>query len=403
MSWNTPGVRRLSRFKDQPFSLSNWGNSQLDIGLNPLKASGYLAALEIVIPLTNIAGTLNAGTLALQPAAQLGVLRAIKRIQLQSQGITDLLDLRGDDTYFLQYVNRKQRGLTFSTEYAFGAPPSAPNGGVNLAGIATSQAFASPNGTFSLRLIIPMTMELRLKGTKKPVYQTSGAPLVGQDGKPAWIEGDSSYEISLISLLSRDLSITPYMTVNPLYGPGVNSLLASTGAAVASANVNGYINARVYNVPPAAGDRPLPEQTSLILSRTTATTPVVGGAGIVKFREAGVLLRCSYVAVDANDNYVDLAATPQGSIDFGWGTHVSKFGETVEDNICASLDRLDEIPPQGVLVHDFVSEHEDINDVINTVKLADITTNFSGLPANVAQLRVIEERLIPVTAKPQGA
>lgn len=400
MSWDTLGKRKLNKIQDQPFSLQGWGNSQQDIQLRALQDAGYLRSLKIEVPQLTAAGTLGTGTLALQPDPQLGPLRAIKLFQLSTQAIANLVYLAGHDFYFLRYFSRR-RGDPL-VDYKFSGAPSAPNGGDSQVGINISESFASPNATLSLSLYLPMTMDIKLRGVATGLSKADGSPLVGSDGKQISAVLDRDLEISLISLQSSELAIQPGITVNPLYSGGPNSFLAATGNATAAATFAGRLNSYMYDVPTLAIDRPNGYQTSLILSRQYVETPVQGGSVEVPFRKAGSLIRAGYVFLDANGNFVDVATTPTATLQFGWGSRVTKINETVEDNLTDCYRRYGGPAPQGLLVHDFFWEHGDLNDVINTRRLASVSCIMNGLPGTVAKVHTIEERIIPVQLRPQG-
>lgn len=404
MAWDTLGRRKLNKMVDQPIQLANWGNAQQSVQLRAMQDAGYLRALEIEVPQTLITGTPAAGTIALQPSAQLGLLRSIDSFRITTQAIADLVSLHGDDFYFLAYMRQAERHRVDGTiNYAFSAPPSAPNGGTSLAGVGTSQSLAGNNVNLALHLYLPMTMDVLLRGVETQLSDSSGKPLAGPDGKPLSAIMDRQMEISLISLQSSELAVQPSLRLNPSYGPGVNNPVLTTGAATATATFSGQLNSYIYDVPTDPADRPNGYQTSMILSRTYVETNVLNSAVEIPFRRAGSLYRVGYLFLDANRNYVDVASTPLGRLQFGWGTRVTKIDETVESNIAACLRRTGQVPPQGLLVHDFFSEFADLNDVINTVRLANITTRMTGLPASVATVRAIEERIIPVKLRPQGA
>lgn len=388
MSWETLGVKKLNKIQDQPINLTGWSSGQVGVPMKALQDAGYLRALEIEVPKLTLAGTLGTGTLALQASAQLGVLRAINRFRLTTQAISSLVDIRGEDFFFLRYTSSRKgeyRGL--DANYSFGSPPSAANGGVSLAGVNTSQSYSSPNGTLTLSLYLPMTIDVLLKNISTPVQLP--------DGKTASAIMDKRLEVSLINLQNAELAVQPSLLLNPAYSLTTDSPLLATGNATATGTFAGNVNSYIYDVPAPAADRPTPYQLSMILSRQNVDTTVNGSTAEVDFRRAGLLLKAHYVAYDSNDNLVDWAATPGATLEFAWGTKVSKRYETVESNIAECIRRYGAVPPQGLLVHDFFTDTETLDDTINTVRLANVRCLFTGL-SGISKIRCIEERLIPV-------
>lgn len=410
MPWGSNGITNKRRMLDQSATV-NWGGTVTRIPTRALTQVGYLSRLRIKIPVQ--AGTLTVGagvSVAAQAALQRPAFRAIQAFDITAQGISPFYQLsKGVDLAFLQYVNN---GKQQYQDIGFGAAPdiapASPVGtlgrvAASMAAVAYTVAAAAVSATsqnvqFSAVLDIPLTEYVRFP---EYVQQTQN----GVTTVPA-----QNVEVGLVTLQNTQQNITPHLTLNPLFSGTVDSPFLQTGGTP-TGNLSTLVEfySTFYDVPSNPADQPPGYSQLFIISRTSTDDGVAGGNVNHTFAPAGLLLRAIYSFYDVNDNLVDIASqgiqaiatyplpaqTNEGVISFAWGSTVYKSTERFSMNLAEALEIYGEPPPPGALFHDFFRDHS-VTDVINTAALPNVRAVITGLPAAVATVHSIEERMVPV-------
>jgi len=392
MGWDDNGANNERYVIDQQGGVAAWGASQVAIPFNRIQNAGYLRAARLKLPPTVFPITPGTGTAAVQPSAQLGPLRALARLQISTQVVANLVDVKGQDIYFLRYARiGNLRTPTFEPYYPLTGSTPPVNGGTPVQAYSTGQTIATGvSTTISLDLMLPLTE--RIKVRRRATQQSA-------DGKTqAIVSMDQEMEVGLISLQNSQFAMQPRITLNPFYSGTVDSALLTTGNATAGGPATFQIATEIYDVPQADADKPSLYQRAMIRTLQNAGDEVVaGGSFIHTFQPGGYLLKALYLFYDANDNLVDVATTPGAVTQFVWGTKVFKIDEFVSDNLTRAFRIYEQPAPVGLLVHDFLAMGEmTLAQCPDTATLANVRAVFTGLPANVVKANVVEARLVPV-------
>jgi hypothetical protein len=386
MPWGDNDVTEARWIKDQTATVNGWAGSQVQVGFQRLQNAGYLRRLRLFLPPTTGATTLNAGTFNIQGAGQVGPYRAISRFTLVTQAISNLIDLRGEDFHFLNYVRNGDRarhnGLA---NYAFGASNAGLNTGNATGNWLTQNSVTANNGTLTLAIDIPMTEIITFRDTVVRQASSQGGPVLA----------DVDKEVGLISLQNSQFAIQPRLVLNPHYSTGVNAPFLTTGAAVDTVNATFTLGSEIYDVPADPNDRPPLFQRALIVTRQNIDHPASGGLCNITFAPAGFLLRTIYAFYDTNDNLVDISAAGP-NVQFVWGSTVIKIDETIQMNYERCLRWYGWQPPLGIAVHDFLGDDGTLAEAVNTAQLVNVRAMWTGLPGSVVNVRTIEERLVPI-------
>lgn len=404
MAWGDPGVNTPIFVNDQEIDVTNWGSSGPKPSTTRIQTAGFIRGLWLRIPPTQFNGPVLAGaeTVALQAGNQLGPYRMFSEVRVSTQVVNDLLHVRGEDLYLLQYLNsgkHREAGDSFMSHYQLDAAPSAPNGGNAASNYLSSESINAVSTSVALQanlthmIYIPISQELVMHNT---VYVPSG------DGKTnVPVRFDRKTEVGFINVQNSRFAMQPRFFLNPMYSDGVDSWLkVSNGYAATAADFTMYLDVDMYPVPDNAADLPPQELLMYVYQRrnTFSDIQVQNGGFTYRPDPAGLLCRFSVALYDANDNLVDVSANPLGNIDLQWGTSVHRIEETVQRNLVRAVDRYGELPPTGYLIYDFLADdHGGIAHCLPP-ELSNTKCVFSGLPSSITTARVIEERLIPVTA-----
>ena len=394
MAWGDPGKTESRFLTDQSPQVANYGAAQANMSTSRLQTAGYVRALRLRIAPTTFTGVPGTGSVAAQPAAQLGAYRMFARVQLTTQVTSDILNVRGEHLYFMHYIQAGARLLwrNFMHQYSLSSPPNAANGGANMANYATSVSYSGTTLTIAQLLRIPISGFIRAR---------SMLSLPGANNTVQRVQVERDMELGIISVQSAQFAMQPRITLNPLYSTGVNAPALVTGNGTVTAGaLSSDLDAEIYDVPEKIEDRPPAQMRGTVFSRRTAEDDALaGGGGRHTFLPSGMLVRAVYAFYDVNDNLVDVSTTPNATIDLVWGTTVNKYHETVQENLARCAERYDNPAPQGILVHDFLADDGGgITQAPLTAILANVRVVFAGLPAAAVTLRVLEERLIPVKA-----
>lgn len=404
MAWGDPGVNTPIYVNDQEVNVSNWGAGVVKPATTRIQSAGFIRGLLLRMPKTVFAGPVLTGseTVALQPSAQLGSLRTFSEIRVSTQVVNDLLHIRGEDAYFLDYVNSGRRRAdadNYQKMLSLQANNNAPNGGNASANYLTAESINAVST--STALAADLTYMIYLPISQNIVmHNTINVPDgTGKGSVP--VRFDRETEIGFINVQNDRFAMQPRFTLNPMWSAGVDSWLVETnGYAATPANFSFYLDVDMYPVPDSAGDMPPAELLSFVYQRRNTFTDIQVQNGSYTYRPdpAGLLTRFILLHYDTNDNLVDVSVNPLGTIDLQWGTSVHRVVESVQRNLARCASRYGTLPPQGALIYDFLAD--DNGGLAHSLppELSNTKCVVSGLPASVTTTRVIEERLIPVTA-----
>lgn len=401
MPWGDPGVNTPIYVNDQEVNVTNWGASGAKPATTRVQTAGFVRGLIIRLPKTAFAGPAeSSNTIALQPAAQLGAYRVYSEVRISTQVVNDLLHVRGEDLAFLEYVNSGRR-RSAAENFGFGkypiqTPPAAPNGGDSASNYLTAESLAvGPPVSANLTqfIYLPISQDIVMHNT---VNVPSG------DGKTTVpVRFDRVTEVGFVNVQNDRFAMQPRFSLNPMYSAGIDSWLVETGGyAMTPANFSFYLDVDMYPVPDSAADLPPQELMSFVFQRRNTFTDIQVQNGAYTYRPdpAGLLCRFILLHYDANDNLVDVSANPLGTIDLQWGTSVHRVIESVQRNLARAASRYGALPPQGCLIYDFLADDQGGLADSLPPELSNTKCTVSGLPAGIATVRVVEERLIPVTA-----
>lgn len=398
MSWDDPGVNSPIYVNDQTINVTNWGANVNNPATSRIQSAGFIRGVILRLPPTQFTGPAPTGgqTVGLQPAAQTGLLRMFGRIQVSTQVVNDLLNIRGEDVDILNYLNSGRPGAPandFRRQYAYASAPQAKNGGNNAANYLSSEAISGQTATLSHYIYLPISQYIVQHNT---INVPSG------DGKTTVpVRFDRTTEVGFINVQNDRFAMQPRLQLNPLYGPNVDSWLIETSAyAMNAASFSMYLDVDMYPVPDNAADLPPAELLAFVYQRRNTFTDiaVANGGYTYKPDPAGLLCRVAITHYDVNDNFVDLSVNPNALLDLQWGTSVHRYVETLQRNYARAALRYGALPPEGRLIYDFLAD--DNGGLADSLppELSNTKLVVSGLPAGVTTARVYEERLIPVTS-----
>lgn len=405
MSWMQRGATVQRNYTDQTQTVTVSNNS-ITIPFNSLKTLGFLKSLRLYTPFK--AQTANAGTaLAAPTALQAQQLRPIRHFRLQAQGIAPIYDVDGPDLGYLSYVgNGKPQSERTYRAKTLGYVNTAA-GAVNpfvfpqaLAAASMTQEKFSPvveyisgGPTFSMGYAIEIPISEWIVFPNTAVGKAGNAIMVA----------DTQLEAGLLFMQNNQQVITPYVDLAPLYAAAYPAvILTGGGTQTLSATQSWTIESEFYDVPPSQDNWPSPYQLGMVVTRTARDIQVSSGIVSYQFKQAGILLRSIYVFYNDTttfgtqvDVFADGTATPDLiNLELKSGGTITKIKETAQLNGMRSLDRYGD-PPPGVLIHDLIWDGF-ITQAIDTAGLVDVRCDFSGLPAPITRMHVIEERLVPI-------
>jgi hypothetical protein len=402
-------------FPTQAVTVGTLAGAVVIIPFQQLANIGFLRALDLYSPSNTGTTVLGGGGAAVQGGLQQAQWRELNQIQINLQSTTDLYNLGngsgGLELGYLQYVkagdNRRMRGASMGAAYTgalsgnlfpFAFPDGqAANAGSIANGYANYYDF-NTNPTRALRCKIPISEFIAWPNM--PISQSQQAVLVS----------DSPIEMGLMLLQNNLQNITPFIKLNPVYQlTSAESPLIVTGAATAShTNVSYTLQADAYDVADDPADWPMGKQAAYAITRISKEVPISGQAATCRFIPAGLLLRVIYFELNDTTNrgtVLDMTATPATRIVLHSGSSTTLIDETAQINAGNSADRY-YWPAPGIMVHDRMYDGS-IVDALDTGKLTELRTDFTGLAAAGTRLRWIEERLIRVvsdtTQAAQGA
>lgn len=406
MSWGDNGVTVAHVVQDQNPS-TQLGTGPVITNFNPINQVGYLRSLWLKVPY--VSGTLTlaatADPVAVQAEAQYPVDRALGYFSLIAQGIAPLYQLTkgGIDLALLEYVGSGRRPHLAGRSP--GSTQSNATTNTQIQGHTSDQwkyrkgigvgssGGATQTFNFASGYQVPLTEWVQYPGTVMQGPNGSQIPIPGQ-----WAE------VGILTAQNTQQNLRPSCTWNPFAvvsgGTYDAALLATTAVPTAGyPSITAQVWSEFYDVPSQPADQPAQFQMSFVFTRQTRDWPVSTQNCNPQFQPAGVLLRAIYLCLDANDQIVDVSGlSTDGLISFKWGQSVYKYDhETFEMNLTRNAEIYGNPVPYGALIHDFFTDHT-LTEVVNTAKLASVSAEISGLPASVATVHVIEERMVPVIA-----
>ncbi len=417
MSFTDRGAAPLRILRTQQASVVGLSNFSALLPLNQLATQGFLRGLRIGLPY--MAGTVGAGSVGNTAPSllQQQQLRQIQSIQLTMQGIGAIWQLNGLDLLGLNYVGagqardeRKSRAPL--SGYSAAAAGALSPWFVGVPGVSSAEklvpvveyAHAGPVFNLGFNQYLPLTEIMNISGAV-----ISGQP---QGNAPAPVArlGDRNDEVGMIMMQSNSQNVTLQLNLSPLYGADYRSVIVApaTNFDTLTATEQWTLENHIWDVPTNAADWPSGRQLGTIVTRTAREVPISGGQVDYVFAKAGLLGRAYYYFFNDTTTYGtlvdifgDATQTPDKiQIEFSAGLKILKYQNTAH---ALGLQMLSDYgtPAPGILVHDLMRNGQ-ARELQDTGALVQLQTQFTGLPASITRMRVVEDRLIPVLVTTQG-